>query len=644
MTTGYWERLTSRRISRRRALIGGGTLTASAAFLAACGGDDDDSSSSSGSTGTSGSTGSSTSGATGSTGSSGGSTGTSGASGSTGASSLITKPVDTSDSAKRGGSVLFYATGDVPSFDPGTSNIVLNQLSTTVYSRLTVITPGYLEPWVFGVSPDVAESWEWAPDNLSLTLKLRQGVKFHNIDPVNGRPLDADDVVYSWKRFEQISPSRSTMANAANPNAPILDITATDPSTVVVTLKEPIAYLLAFLGNSVTGYLPMLPKEAADQGVLDLRQKEIGTGPLMLDAYEPSVGFTLKKNPDYWNEKFPFADEVKMPIISEYSQALAQLKAGNILTYLQIQGEDVLSTQKDAAELLIYGSDIAVTEQKTTFGWLPAGQTPFQDERVRQALSMSYDRDAWIDVFYNVSGFADEGLPVDVAWNSTVPRVTGWSRDPRDSDYGANAKYFMYNPDEAKKLMEAAGFGGGLDVVSTYIGGSQYGTNYQQQIEVLENMAREVGFNPKANVIDYQTEFIPNYRDKQGQFEGWTYKQGPRPSQDPLHRTEFDYYSKGGSNFAGFDVNGKGDGSGDPEVDRLLLSARSVLDDDERRSILHQVEDYLSAKQYQVKWPGGTSGFYLAWPSLKNFQVFRAETTTMYPPTWWLDQTKPPFA
>jgi peptide/nickel transport system substrate-binding protein len=626
----YWERVVSRRISRRRALIGGSALTASAAFLAACGGDDDDDSASSGSASPTRSTGSAS-------GSSGGSTGSSGT------SSLITQPVDTSDSAKRGGSILYYTTGDVPSFDPSTSNIILNQLSTTVYSRLTVITPGYLKPWVFGVSPDAAESWEWAPDNLSLTLKLRQA-KFHNIAPVNGRALDADDVVFSWKRFEEVSPSRTTMANAANPNAPILDITATDPSTVVVTLKEPIAYLLAFLANSVSGYLPMLPKEAADQAVLDLRQKEIGTGPLQLDSYEPSVGVTLKKNPDYWDQKYPFADEVKMPIISEYSQALAQLKAGNILTYLQIQGEDVLATQKDAADLLIYSSDIAVSDQKTSFGWLPAGQSPFNDERVRQALSMSYDRDAWIDVFYNVSGFADQGLPVDVAWNSTIPRVEGWSRDPRDSDYGENAKYFMFNPEEAKKLMEAAGYGDGLELVSTYIGGPQYGTNYQQQIEVLENMARDVGFKPTPNVIDYQTEFIPNYRDKQGQFEGWTYKQGPRPSQDPLHRTEFDYYSKGGSNFAGFDVTGKGDGSGDPEVDRMLLSARAVLDDDERRNILHQVEDYLSAKQYQVKWPGGTSGFYLAWPSLQNFQVIRAETTTMYPPTWWLDQTKAPFA
>ena len=79
-------------------------------------------------------------------------------------------------------------------------------------------------------------------------------------------------------------------------------------------------------------------------------------------------------------------------------------------------------------------------------------------------------------------------------------------------------------------------------------------------------------------------------------------------------------------------------------VDRLLLSARAVLEDDERRAILHQVEDYLAAKMYNIRWPGGTSGFILAWPALGNMNVIRNDTTTLSPPTWWVDPTKPPLA
>jgi peptide/nickel transport system substrate-binding protein len=632
-SANYWNSFVRRRISRRRGLIAGSSMVASAGFLAACGTDDEEPGSSTASGAASGGS-SSTPGSSRST----------GASGSSETNGLVTKPVDSTSTAKRGGSLPFYATGDVPSFDPSTSNVILNQLSTTVYNRLTGITPGYMEPWVFGISPEVAESWEWSPDRLSLTLKLRPNVKFHNLPPVNGRALDAEDVLFSWKRFSEISPSRSTMANVANPDAPVLDVTATDSTSVTFTLKEPVAYMLAFLANSVSGYLPMLPKESANPTVLDLRQKEIGTGPMMMTNYEPSVGFTLTKNPDFWNPTYPFVDEVKMPILSEYSQAIAQLKAGNILTYVQIRGEDVLPTKSDTPDLLIYESDISMSEQKTSFGWLPAGASPFNDERVRQALSMSYDRDLWIDVFHNVSGYEEQGLPIEVAWNSHVARVTGWSRDPRDAGFGPNAKYFMHNVEEAKKLMAAAGFENGIDFKSSYIGTNQLGSDYQQRIEVLEDMAREVGFRPSANIIDYQTDFIPNYRDSNGQHEGWTYRAGPRPSQDPLHRTEADYYSKAGTNFAGFDVNGTGDGSGDPEVDRMLLAARAILEDDERREVLHQVESYLAQKMYNVRWPGGTNGFVLAWPALQNVNVIRTEYATLAPPTWWLDSTKAPLA
>src|SRR5438874_768186 len=160
----YWTRLTTNRLSRRRALAATGASAAAAAILAACGG-----------------------------GSSGGSKAESDK------NSLVTKPVDTSKQAARGGVLKFYATGDAPSLDPYTSNINLNQFEQPVYSRLTGLKPGYLAPRAFEVVPDLAQSWEWAADGLTLTIKLRQDVKWHNKPPVNGRPMDATDVVFSWE-------------------------------------------------------------------------------------------------------------------------------------------------------------------------------------------------------------------------------------------------------------------------------------------------------------------------------------------------------------------------------------------------------------------------------------------------------------
>jgi peptide/nickel transport system substrate-binding protein len=610
MPADYRSPLSANRITRRRALgVSAGVL--GAAFLAACGGGSDSSPSSAGN-------------AT-----------------KQDKSGLVTQPADTSKQAKRGGTLKHYATGDAPSLDPMTSAIQLNQLQHGIYGRLTQLKAGYLKPREFEVISDLAQSWEWSPDRTQLTLKLRPGVKFHNKAPLNGRVMDTQDVVFSWERFSKLAPARTTMANTANPDAPVLSVTALDNTTVQIKLKEPLAYLLAFLANNIPGYMQIMPRET--DGGYDIRRDNIGTGPFFLSSYTPGVGYTLKRNPDYYEKDYPLVDTVEMPFITEYAQAIAQLKAGNVLTYAQVRGSDVVAVKKEKPELEMQVTDVTVSEQKVAFGWLPAGRSPFVDERVRQALSMSYDRELFIDTFYNVSDFEKQGLPVDVRWNSHLPLIDGWWVDPRnEKEFGSNAKYFKHDVPEAKKLLAAAGHGSGLDVVATFIGGANYGTDYQRQIEVLHGLSSEAGFKYKNNVIDYQTEFLPKYRDAQGQHEGLTYKQGPRPSEDPAARTEFDFHSKSGQNFLGFDAAGKGDRSGDPFVDNLLIKARGEVDEKKRKAMLLELQNYLAKTMYGIRFPGGASGFGLAWPALGNFNAFRGDNrSVLY--NYWVDDTKAPL-
>ena len=88
----------------------------------------------------------------------------------------------------------------------------------------TFITSLMSEPWL-AVRPDgaqterIAVSWSWDESRTTLRLKLRPDVKFHDLPPVNGRVLDVDDVVFSWKRFETNSVSRSSVANCNNNKA-----------------------------------------------------------------------------------------------------------------------------------------------------------------------------------------------------------------------------------------------------------------------------------------------------------------------------------------------------------------------------------------------------------------------------------------
>ena len=90
-------------------------------------------------------------------------------------------------------------------------------------------------------------------------MKLRQGVKWHNKAPVNGRLLDIDDVLFSWKRFAAKNSGRINVANVANPEAPVLSITASDPKTLVMKLKEPLVYALGLFHPSGASGVIMSP-------------------------------------------------------------------------------------------------------------------------------------------------------------------------------------------------------------------------------------------------------------------------------------------------------------------------------------------------------------------------------------------------
>src|SRR5689334_7385359 len=134
MTQNYWNRTIEHRLMRRRALSASATGTLSSAFLATCGGG--------------------------------------GSEDKTDPASPVVKPVDTAKTAKRGGSLIVPATADTPGFDPCLPNAALATLQIPVMAHLLQYKPGVMEQTAYEPMPDIAESFEFAPDGLSMTLKL----------------------------------------------------------------------------------------------------------------------------------------------------------------------------------------------------------------------------------------------------------------------------------------------------------------------------------------------------------------------------------------------------------------------------------------------------------------------------------------
>jgi peptide/nickel transport system substrate-binding protein len=613
--SNYWSSILSRRTNRRRALAATAGLTAGAALLAACGDAGDTANKPRPE-----------------------------AAGPADKSGLLSKPVDTTATAKRGGVLKRNATGD-GNLDPNQSVATVSTIHEIGNTRLVTLKQGHFAPAHDNeIAPDIAESWEWSPDGMQITMKIRQGVKFHNLPPVNGRVLDVDDVAFSWKRFSETSPSRGGIANIANPDAPVISVLPADNRTVVIKLKEPLAYVLSYFTG--LAQINLIPKEAANPQAVDLRNIMLGAGPFYMSKHEPSVGFTFKRHEDYWDKNNVFIDQIDYPIIPEYAAGMAQFRTGAIHTYA-VRQEDVVSLKRDVPSINLYAGDIATSAiQNLVFG----RKTPaLRDQRVRQAFQRSYDRDTWVDTIENAGRFEKEGIPVEKSWHGAFPGIghafDGFRLDPRDAKtFGANAKEYQYDLAEAKKLLAAAGYPNGLDLVSTSPStGAGSGIT---TIDARQAMNAEAGLRFKDNVIAYETEFIPKYRDVLADFEGIAYKTGVTISGDPVDRMCQVYWSKSGSQFYGFDVNGKGDGSGDPYVDETLVKARREMDPEKVKTLLTDLQRYLAPKAYTLHGVGGATTFNMAWPVIGNYLVWQGGSGTSVraqSTRWWIDETQPPL-
>lgn len=613
MSRNYWASVLDARLGRRKTLAATGALAAGAAFLAACGGSD-----------------------------------SGGKGGGKVDNSLLTKPSDTTKQAKRGGVMKRHHGSDPAGLDPHGGGATVATFYEIAYARLFNYKPGLLEPSKDEIEGAHAESWEFSPDRLTLTAKLRQGTKFHNIAPVNGRVVDADDVLFSWKRFSTQGSNRTVVANSANPDAPVLSVTSPDARTIVIKFTEPLVYAQAYFVQR--GYLNIVPKEAESPGVIDLRQKTIGTGPFMVSDYRASTSITFKRHPDYWDRDRPYIEGIDYPIITEYAQNNAQFRSGNIYAYepgsgASVRQEEVVQTKKDVPELAMYQGDVTIDTRRTIFGWQ---NTALRDKRVRQALSMSIDRDAWLDAQYNTSSFEGQGLPITKRWNTALEandNSTGWWLDPKEKAFGPNAKVFERNVAEAKKLLAAGGHSE-VELISNHFTSSEHGPDFVKLIELWESMTGEAGFKYKKNVLQY-TDYLRNFRDTQGKWSGVSYKLGPpAPSSDPTARLTYEFSTRGGVGFHGFDVGAKGDGSGDPYVEQQLSKARADFDTERRRGVVHDLQRYLADQMYTIRWPGGASGFELAWPAVRNYRVYRPGSQAINltnSSNWWLDETLPPF-
>ncbi len=316
------------------------------------------------------------------------------------------------------------------------------QLGAFTYSRLLRFKAGKNALADGSVEGDIVSRWE-QPDAGTLVMTLRDGVKLDPRAPTNGRVLTAEDIVTTWETFAAKGTYRTDLANAASKDAPITSVRAVDGKAIEFKLAQPDAQLLTTLASRFG--LWILPKEAFSGG-FDTKTEMRGSGPWLLEKYTPAVGFSFKKNPNYWESGHPLLDGVELPVVMDTAQAEAQFKAKNIhggpaLGGGAVSETNILTFKKDLKDTRIDLHAPQLIGPTLAFGYREG--SPFRDKRVRQAVSLLIDRDTFIEVFTNLKAFQDAGVKMKGYW--ATPLSAGWGPfwlDPKGSAFGPHAANF----------------------------------------------------------------------------------------------------------------------------------------------------------------------------------------------------------
>ena len=338
---------------------------------------------------------------------------------------------------KAGGELSVVATADPPSLDPylqsagGTYEFV-----GPIYSKLLMFaaTEG-IKPFENKIVGDLAASWETTPDGLTYVFKLKDNVKWHNVDPTNGRALTAEDVAFALNKMRTADP----LYTSAYLLDPVSKIEAVDAKTVKFTMKTVFAPFLDAIAHQNA---LIMPREIFDK-YKDGRTKAAGTGPFILDSQLVGSAHVLRRNPDYFGGQV-YLDKVKYTVLPDAAAQAAAFRANQLDIFAssqKTQVDDILKSNPKSQKFQLPGSSGVRMV-------INNARKPFDDVRVRAAISKAIDRPAIIQTYLNGEG--------------RLMAILGANCSPWDIAQSEIDAYTKPDPADAKKLLDAAGHANGF--------------------------------------------------------------------------------------------------------------------------------------------------------------------------------------
>ncbi|MDQ7249776.1 ABC transporter substrate-binding protein [Dongia sedimenti] len=371
---------------------------------------------------------------------------------------------------------------DINSLDPHRSWCDTCQIfDTSVYEHLTTLDKDNK------LVPLLAASWISNKDQTEFTFKLDPAAKFSD-----GSAVEAKDVKWSFERLKNLKQSSSYLTDT------IEQIDTPDARTVVIKLNIPnsefpqivAAPTMAILNSDlVAEHGGLADATAADKDGAEqwLMTNSAGSGPFILEKYEPNAELRLKRNDNYWGTKAPAPEVVFRQVKDAVAQA-QMLQSGTVDVAMQID--------PDTAKTL-EGTDVKV-ERVASFNFVYVAIAPGAkankvklSPEVREAISLAIDRKGLIDVTLGGAG-RELGAPIPLGFPG-----------------GEGQEIPAYDPAKAKELLAKAGLADGFTLDSTYPAMNVYGVDLNLMMQKVQQDLSKVGIKVELSPVPFA-----NWREK----------------------------------------------------------------------------------------------------------------------------------
>ncbi|HUG37712.1 MAG TPA: ABC transporter substrate-binding protein, partial [Candidatus Limnocylindrales bacterium] len=369
-------------------------------------------------------------------------------------------------------------------------------------------------------------------------------------------------------------------------------VEAVDKYTVKFTLKEPNAWFVERLASTSTW---VVAKECVDQHG-DLRKWEsvVGTGPWMLERYEPNVRISYVRNPNYFVPGLPYADGVEVTLDADPATGFAAFLGGKY-DFGPEYGMVIRRSDLDIAKNRV--KNLGTRDYIVVFGGFTAtklDQDPFKDVRVRRAMAMA---DNWREVLESNAWSQGKGAP-----NPLIPAALKEWSIPIEQLAAEGRKLYDYDPAAARRLLAEAGHAGGIKTTVETTAG--YGPDWMDAVQIVLKNWKGAGVDAELKLKEYgafvSTSLFGKFDKVMFTLRGGT--TDPDTYFTPLLPGE-------ALNSAG--VN-------DPKLTEMIKLQRRTFDEKKRRDIVFDIQRHVAQNVYYA-YNASVSAVAAWMPYVKNF-------------------------